>query len=76
MAHIATTITEHIQYKSEMKGKTEGKIETLEGLHAEGILSMEQFEKNVAPLRRELKKILDGEDGRGEMKSDHLTVVH
>ncbi len=44
MGFIATTITEQIQYDSEMKGKTEGKtegiiegqIKNLEGLYAEG----------------------------------------
>ncbi len=83
MEHVATTITEHIQYESEMKGeikgkikgKIEGKIETLEGLHVEGILSKAQFEKKVAPLRLELKKLLDGKDERGRIKSDHLTVI-
>ncbi|MCP4689751.1 MAG: hypothetical protein GY859_16990 [Desulfobacterales bacterium] len=79
MSFIATTIKEHIQYQSKIEGKIEGKIkgkiETLESLHAEGILSKEQYEQKVAPLRLELKKHLGGEDGGGEMKSDHLTVV-
>jgi hypothetical protein len=79
MSFIATTITEHIQHESEMKGKIEGIIEgqikNLEGLYAEGVLSKDLFEKKVEPLRRELKELLEGEDGRGEMKSDHLTVV-
>ncbi len=71
MAFVATTITEHIQYYSEIKGQ----IKNLESLHAEGILSKELFKKKVAPLRRELKENFDGEDGGGEMKTDHLTVV-
>ncbi len=84
MDHIATTITEHIQYESELKGEAKGeikgvikgKIENLEALLAEGLLSKEVFEKKVAPLRRELKKILDGKGGRAQMESHHLTVVH
>ncbi len=79
MAFVATTITEHIQYESELKGvikgKIEGKIETLEALHAEGVLSKELFEKKVAPLRQELKDLLAEKDGRDQKKSDHLTVI-
>ncbi len=83
MAYVATTITEHIQYESEIKGaikgvikgKIEGKIENLEALHAEGILSKELFEKKVAPLRQELKNILNEKEGADQKKTDHLTVV-
>ncbi len=75
MAYVATTITEHIQYKSKIEGKIEGKIENLETLHAEGILSKEIFEKKVAPLRRELKNLLGDEKGPDQMKTDHLSVI-
>ncbi len=80
MVNVATTITEHIQYKSEakgeIKGEIKGQIKLLEGLHAEGLLSKEQFEKKVAPLRQELADLLDGKDGRDPKKTDHLTVIH
>jgi hypothetical protein len=83
MTYVATTIKEHIQYESEMIGEKRGveigekrgEIKTLEGLHAEGVLSKEQFEKKVAPLRRELKELLEGKEGRDRRKPDHLTVV-
>ncbi len=75
MGFIATTIKEHIQYKSKNEGKIEGKIETLEGLHAEGVLSKEQFEKKVSPLRRELRKLLRGNDGRKPVESDRLAAA-
>ncbi len=91
MTYVATTIKEHIQYESEMIGEKRGveigekrgveigekrgEIKTLEGLHAEGFLSKEQFEKKVVPLRRELKELLDGKEGRDRRKPDHLTVV-
>ncbi len=79
MTFVATTITEHIQYESEIKGvikgKIEGKIENLEGLHAEGLLSKEIFEKKVAPLRRELKELIGEIDDQDQKKTDHLTVI-
>ncbi len=56
--------------KGIIKGEIKGQIKTLEGLHAEGILAKDLFEKKVAPLRRELKDLLDGKDG-----PDHLTVI-
>ncbi|MCP4346149.1 MAG: hypothetical protein GY795_11565 [Desulfobacterales bacterium] len=50
MAFVATTITEHIQHESEIKGKIEGKIELLENLYSQGILTKEMFEEMVIPL--------------------------
>jgi len=61
MEFVATTITEHIRHESELRGKIKGKIETLENLCLYGILPKKQFEKMVAPLRRELSEILAGE---------------
>ena len=70
MSFVATTITEYIQHESELKGERKGqlegelkgqlkgKIETLETLYAESILSHEEFEQRVTPLRQELKKLL------------------
>ncbi len=74
MAFVATTITEHIQHESEVKGeikgkiegeikgkiqgKIQGKIELAESLYLQGILSKDQYEKVTEPLRRELVRIL------------------
>ncbi len=60
MEYVATTITEHIQYESEIKGNIKGKIELLENLYSQGILTKELFEEMVAPLRRELNEYLPG----------------
>ncbi len=54
MAFVATTITEHIQHESEIKGK----IELLENLYIQGILTKELFEEMVKPLRYELNEYL------------------
>lgn len=71
MEMIATTITEHIfnqgkiegktegKTEGKIEGKTEGKIELLESMYAQGILTKEQFDNAVAPLRRELKEFLE-----------------
>ncbi len=74
MVFVATTITEHIQHESEIKGeikgkikgeikgkikgKIQGKIELAESLYLQGILSKDQYEKMTEPLRRELARIL------------------
>ncbi len=56
MAFAATTITEHIQHES----KIEGKIELLENLYTQGILTRELFEKMITPLHHELNEFLSG----------------
>ncbi|MCP4344424.1 MAG: hypothetical protein GY795_02735 [Desulfobacterales bacterium] len=60
MAFAATTITEHIQNESRIKGKIKGKIELLEDLYSQGILTKELFEEMVKPLRYELNEFLPG----------------
>ncbi|WP_207688190.1 hypothetical protein [Desulfonema limicola] len=63
MDMIATTITEHIfnqgEIKGEIKGKIKGKIELLENLFIEKVLTRKQFEKAVAPLRQQLKELME-----------------
>ncbi|QTA80920.1 Uncharacterized protein dnl_32370 [Desulfonema limicola] len=48
--------------KGEIKGKREGelkgKIDLLENLHLYGIISKEQYESMVAPLREHLKLLV------------------
>ena len=58
MSFVATTITEYIQHEAKEEGKIEGSIKTLEILFHEGILSQQEFEKRVAPLRKELQTLL------------------
>ncbi len=58
MNFIGTTITEHLQYEAKEKGKLEGKIESLEILFDEGIISRKEFDKRVKPLQKKLKKFL------------------
>ncbi|QTA90782.1 hypothetical protein [Desulfonema magnum] len=58
MEFIATTITEHIQHESKIEGKIEGKIEMLENMYIKKMLSKEQFEEMVAPLRKELAALV------------------
>jgi hypothetical protein len=66
MDMIATTISEHIfnqgeikgKIKGKVKGKVEGKIELLENLFLQKILTREQFEKAVEPLRLKLKELM------------------
>ena len=69
MSFIATTITEHIQHEAKELGKIEGKIEgkilgkieNLETLFHEKIISQEEFEKRVKPLREKWKQLLSQE---------------
>ena len=56
---IATTISEHIFNQSEIKGKIKGKIELLESFLSTGILTREQFNNAVEPLRLQLQKLLE-----------------
>ena len=61
MSYTATTISEHIWNEGKMEGKMEGVIEgqikILESLYLSAVLSKEQFEKMVDPLRKQLEKI-------------------
>jgi len=50
MEFIATTITEHIQHESEIRGKIEGKIELSENMYIRGIVSKEQFTRILPVL--------------------------
>ncbi|QTA82233.1 Uncharacterized protein dnl_46100 [Desulfonema limicola] len=75
MDMIATTISEHIFLEGKNKGKSEGKaegriegktegkiegkIEILENLFLQKILTREQFEKAVEPLRQQLKELME-----------------
>ncbi|MEI6262671.1 MAG: hypothetical protein WCR46_22570, partial [Deltaproteobacteria bacterium] len=58
----ATTISEHIwnegKMEGEIKGEIKGQIKMLESLYLSAVLSKEQFEKMVDPLRKQLEKIL------------------
>ena len=66
---IETTITEHIfnqgeiggiakgKIEGKVEGKIEGKIELLEKLFLDGVLSGEQFENAIAPLRAQLGEL-------------------
>ena len=64
-AMIATTISEHIfnegkaagEIKGKAEGKLEGKLEMLENLYIFGIISKEQYEKMMIPLREELRTV-------------------
>ncbi len=59
MSYIATTISEHYKNEGKMEGKIEGKIEgeikgkisLLEALFQQAILTKEQFEQMIDPLR-------------------------
>ncbi len=69
MGFVATTITEHyinqgkIEGRTEGKiegkteGKIEGKIENLEELHKSGIISFDQMQRLIAPLKRQLEEL-------------------
>ncbi|QTA82231.1 Uncharacterized protein dnl_46080 [Desulfonema limicola] len=71
MDMIATTISEHIFLEGKNKGrsegkaegktegKIEGKIEILENLFLQKILTREQFEKAIEPLRQQLKELME-----------------
>ena len=70
MPFVASTITEHIQYQSELKGKREGKIEgkregkiegkiegeinTLQKFYRQKIINREQYERRIKPLKKKL----------------------
>jgi len=41
-----------------MEGEIKGQIKILESLYLSAVLSKEQFEKMVDPLRKQLEKIL------------------
>lgn len=69
MEFVATTISEHIFHEGVLKGKAEGKaegeakgqtkgqIELLEMLYQNGVLSEEQFQSMVRPLRQKLSEL-------------------
>ncbi len=52
MSFIATTITEHIQHESEIKGE----IKLLESLYKDGVPAKEEFDKRIIPLRKQLER--------------------
>lgn len=62
MVQFTTTFEETQFYKDivmegEIKGKIKGKIENLESLRDQNILTDEQFQSLVTPLRQELEKL-------------------
>jgi len=65
MSYTATTISEHIWnegkmegvIEGEIKGEIKGQIKILESLYISTVLSKEQFEMMVEPLRKQLEKI-------------------
>jgi hypothetical protein len=61
MSYTATTISEHIWNEGKMEGVIEGEIKgqikILESLYLSTVLSKEQFEMMVDPLRKQLEKI-------------------
>ncbi len=52
------------EIKGEKKGKIEGKIENLEELQRSGILTREQMEQFMAPLRLQLQNLKFPESGQ------------
>ena len=70
MSFVASTITEHIQYQAELKGRMEGKIEgkregkrdgkiegeinTLQKFYRQKIINREQYERRIKPLKKKL----------------------
>ena len=69
MSFTATTITEHYlnegriegEIKGEIKGKIKGKIENIEELYRFDILSKEQMEKMIEPLKQQLQSLESSE---------------
>jgi flagellar biosynthesis/type III secretory pathway protein FliH len=65
MSFTATTITEHYfnegKIEGEIKGKIEGKIEGIEELYRFGILSKEQMEQMIEPLKQQLQNLQSSE---------------
>ncbi len=61
MSFTATTITEHYLNEGKIKGKIEGKIENIEELYRFGILSKEQMEKMIEPLKQQLQSLESSE---------------
>jgi hypothetical protein len=77
MSFTATTITEHYfnegeikgkiegeiegEIKGEIKGKIIGKIENMEELYRFGILSKEQMEQMIEPLKQQLQNLQSSE---------------
>ncbi len=67
MEFIATTISEHIFHEGEVKGEArgeargevKGQITILETLYQIGILSEEQFQRMIRPLRQKLAELVD-----------------
>lgn len=53
----ATQFYKDIFMEGEIKGEIEGKVEALEYLRDQNILTDEQFQSLVAPLRQELEKL-------------------
>ena len=58
MSFVASTITEHIQYQAELKGRMEGKIEgeinALQKFYRQKIINREQYESRIKPLKKKL----------------------
>ncbi len=52
------------EIKGEIKGKIKGKIENLEELQRNGILTIEQMERFIAPLRLQLQNLRFPESGQ------------
>jgi flagellar biosynthesis/type III secretory pathway protein FliH len=67
MSFAATTISEHIwnegkvegKVEGKAEGKAEGKVEMIEEMYRVGILTKEQLEKMLEPLKQQLKAIQD-----------------
>ena len=57
MSFVATTISEHIWNKGLITGKLEGQIQIIENLYVSGVLSQEQYEGMIQPLRKQLQEI-------------------
>jgi hypothetical protein len=67
MEFVATTISEHIFHEGEVKGRAEGEakgevkgqIKLLEMLYQLGIVSEDQFQRMIEPLRQQLAKLTE-----------------
>ncbi|KPA13758.1 hypothetical protein MHK_006033 [Candidatus Magnetomorum sp. HK-1] len=61
MSTLATTISEHIwndaNKKGEKKGEVKGKINLLETLFQQAVLTKEQFEQLITPLRKKYQEL-------------------
>ncbi|MBF0230011.1 MAG: hypothetical protein HQK63_10585 [Desulfamplus sp.] len=62
MSFAATTISEHIWNEGELKGELKGQIKILEELYQSAILTQEQFETMITPLKKQLQDIQSQSD--------------